>query len=623
MISAPTSSRASAQHGSSARLEADPTPTAWWLALLLFAVAVYFWGLGGQYVPTNGDELVYAHIARLTAASGNWLPLASELNNMRNTKPPLLFWQAIIATDWGSNWNLFALRLPSVVYTLLIAGAVAACVRKVTQSNRSGLLAACLYLAFFSTFRYGRPYLTSAPESFWLDLPLFALLWWSVPSGKPPIATGDTTPLMTSKLTQPLALRFWLAAGVAFGLGAGYKSFALIAPAAAALWCAVLLGTAKTDWPHFFRTSRRATLSALIGLAIFSLWFALDPDPKAVWREFVVGENVGKMSDKQGYWHEAIYGGGSSLWAQLLAYVENAGLLALVVVGLAGLGARAALARFSQNRSVKAWVASMPAHLLILLAWLAVWLIVFSLPSQRSARYVIPAMPALAILIALYWPQISRSWFWASQALIGITLLTLARIAWVAHELGIATDGEMGLAMALVGGAVAVLLLGVYKPHRIRFCTVAACLLVYGVFNAVVSPLDGPQGRYNSTTQANLKQRAAFGSAKLAVPSNFNAQYERFQFVLPGHQISHFDFDLMLKREPSAQTLTKLLNSNHAVVWVQVDPDQSQAPCLTRCKVLASRWVVKERHRSGEITAANLWWPHRWLFNREWLLARE
>ena len=30
-----------------------------------------------------------------------------------------------------------------------------------------------------------------------------------------------------------------------------------------------------------------------------------------------------------------------------------------------------------------------------------VWLVIFSIPSQRSARYVIPAMPALAMLLAL------------------------------------------------------------------------------------------------------------------------------------------------------------------------------------------------------------------------------
>ena len=91
-------------------------------ALLVLAVLVYAWGLGGQNIPRNGDEYVYAHIARLTAQSGHWLPLVSELDHMRNTKPPLLFWQAIVASDWGNHWTLLALRLPSLVYMLLIAG---------------------------------------------------------------------------------------------------------------------------------------------------------------------------------------------------------------------------------------------------------------------------------------------------------------------------------------------------------------------------------------------------------------------------------------------------------------------------------------------------------------------
>ncbi|MFZ4625491.1 MAG: hypothetical protein ACOYNF_14805 [Rhodoferax sp.] len=74
-----------------------------WLGLLALALGSYLLGLGGQYLPTNGDELVYTHIARLTAASGNWLPLVSELDQMRNTKPPLLFWQAMLAGDWAAT----------------------------------------------------------------------------------------------------------------------------------------------------------------------------------------------------------------------------------------------------------------------------------------------------------------------------------------------------------------------------------------------------------------------------------------------------------------------------------------------------------------------------------------
>ena len=77
-------------------------PTLAWLALLALAVCVYGFGLGGQYIPSIGDELVYTHIARLTAASNQWLPLVSELDHMRNTKPPLLFWQALVAGDCGS-----------------------------------------------------------------------------------------------------------------------------------------------------------------------------------------------------------------------------------------------------------------------------------------------------------------------------------------------------------------------------------------------------------------------------------------------------------------------------------------------------------------------------------------
>ena len=591
--------------------------TAGWSALLALAVVVYFFGLGGQYVPTNGDELVYAHIARLTAATGHWLPLASELNNMRNTKPPLLFWQAMVASDWGRDWHLFALRLPSVIYTLLTTAGIALALRGITHSTRTGLMAACLYLAFFCTFRYGRPYLTSAPETFWLFLPVLLHLWLNFQ-----FCGSNSLKTLNFKRNTPLALvlyaqsaiyfiPFWLAVGLAFGLGAGYKSFALIAPAAAALWCAILFSAQRFEWRLAIQTSLGVFTSVLIGIGFFALWFVLDPDPRAVWREFVVGENAGKMIDKLGWWHEAIYGGGSSLWAMSLAYVENAGLLAFVVVGLAVAGVGGWL---RQRRSGVA--IDLPPHTIILLTWLAVWLLVFSLPSQRSARYVIPAMPALAMLIALYWERIARGWFLASMGLIGIVLLVLGRIAWVARDLGIASGQEMMLALATIAAGVVTLLCGIAKPAWTRACTVAASLLVYASFSLVVAPLDGPSGRYDAAVQKR------FNHALLAVPSNFNAQFERFEFLLPGNQIKGFDYDLMLKGDASTQTLNELLQRHDAVVWVQVESAQTTAPCLPSCELIATRWVVKERHRSGEITWTNLWYPHTWLFNREWLLTR-
>ena len=591
--------------------------TVGWFVLLTLAVAVYFFGLGGQYVPTNGDELVYAHIARVTAATGHWLPLASELNNMRNTKPPLLFWQAMVASDWGRNWQLFALRLPSVIYTLLITAAIAFTVRGITQSTRKGLMAACIYLAFFCTFRYGRPYLTSAPETFWLFLPVLLLLWLKsqvLSKNLSITAKFEKNNPLTPGLHNNIAIfsvAFWILTGLAFGLGAAYKSFALIAPAAAALWCAILLSSARLTWRLVFQTSLGMFVSVLFGVGFFALWFVLDPDPAAVWREFVVGENAGKMVDKLGWWHEAIYGGGSSLWAMSLAYVENAGLLAFVVLGLAVAGVAAWLRQRRLGQPI-----TLPPHTLILLTWLVVWLVVFSIPSQRSARYVIPAMPALAMLTALYWERIARGWFLASLGLIAIVLLVLGRIAWVAHDLGIASGLEMTLALAAVAAVSVTLLCGMAKPGWTRACTVAASLLVFASFNLVVNPLDGPSGRYDAAVQKR------FNHALLAIPSNFNAQFERFEFLLPGNKIKGYHYDLMFQGAASTETLNELLQAHDAVVWVQAESSDAQPPCMPACKVIASRWVVKERHRAGEITAANLWYPHAWLFQREWLLSK-
>ncbi|TSA08729.1 MAG: hypothetical protein D4R77_02295, partial [Planctomycetaceae bacterium] len=63
------------------------------VAVILLALVTYLHGLGSLHIMGNGDEMVYAQITRATAASGHWLPLVSEMPDMVNTKPPLLFWQ--------------------------------------------------------------------------------------------------------------------------------------------------------------------------------------------------------------------------------------------------------------------------------------------------------------------------------------------------------------------------------------------------------------------------------------------------------------------------------------------------------------------------------------------------
>ena len=592
----------------------EPTggPTWGWGLLLALAVAIYGLGLGNPYIPTNGDEMVYAHIARLTAAAGHWLPLVSELDHMRNTKPPLLFWQALLAGDWGRHWNLAALRTPSLVYTGLLAALVAATVQRITGSAGRAALAACVYLAFFSTFRYGRPFLTSAPETFWLSLPMFWLLWQRL--RRPAGAGSDAAP------------GWWAhtAFGLAIGLGLAYKSFALVAPVAATLWCARLATEPRLDGRVLWRATLQVAWSATLALALFGLWFVLDPDPQAVWQEFVLAENAGKMASNEGYWQVALRGGDGSMAAQLLAYVQNAGLLAFVVLGLLPV----ALARWRAGRHGAA--PPLPAHARILLVWLAVWLLVFMLPSQRSARYLIPVMPALACVIALSWQHIGRLWFVLCLPLCALMLLVLGRIAWVAHDLGVASAGEWLAAMAAALTGLLLVLAGLWRARWSRACSVAACLAVYACLGLSTAPLNGPAGRYPTDALAALADPAnpatqvAQGpkGLRVAVPSNFNGQFERFQFLLPGHRFAPYDSGARASTAPDADDLARLLAQHDAVVWLQASATEANPPCAPSCTLLGTRWELKGRHRSGEITLANLWYPQQWLFRREWLLRR-
>ena len=186
----------------------------WYSLATLLAVFTYFYGLDSQHIPKNGDEYPYEHITRITADSGRLLPLQSQLDNMRDTKPPLLFWQGIVSTHWGQDWSLWNLRYPSVIYTLLTAGLVFLLARRLAQNTETGFIAFLTYLAFFSTYRYGRPFLINPAEVFWLFLPFFILLYWRN---------------FESRLWVPLLL------GVVTGIGLLYKSFALVVPVALCL----------------------------------------------------------------------------------------------------------------------------------------------------------------------------------------------------------------------------------------------------------------------------------------------------------------------------------------------------------------------------------------------------
>lgn len=566
-----------------------------WLLLFLIACACYLTGLDSLYLPSNGDEMVYSRIARLTAGSGQWLPLVSDLDQMRNTKPPLLFWQAMVAGDWGAQWDLWRLRLPAVLYSLGLAAVLMAITWHICRPQRRrpsevALISACVYLAFFSSFRYGRPYLTSAAETFWLTLPLWWVIW------------------------RRASLPGWGAFagfGLLWGVGLLYKSFALVLPTAAGLWCVLLALHAKgsgRDWLALaLRLALNITFSTVLAVAVFGLWFALDPDPAAVWQEFVVGENGGKLATTALPLSAKLV----AVTVQALAWLENAGPLAFVMLGLMGLGI------WQIRKGVHGLLAGDRLSL-ALAAWAVVWLVVFCLPSQRSARYVIPAMPALAVLIALHWQRIPRTWFTASIVLCLPVMLLLTRIGQALYTLSVASAMEW-ITVAVIGclGATAALA-GLVRQRWTRFGSVVVALSLYALVNAALAPLSGPAGHFD------LKPQALTDHAKLAVPSSFNAQYERYQFLLPNaSQLQVVPYTTTAATSDAAK-LADLLAHHDAVIW-QSQGEASAPACIQApdptCRLLSERWDIKSRHQSGEIRFDNLFQPAQWLLRREWLLS--
>jgi len=531
---------------------ADPRLLLVWYGLAsLVAIFTCFYGLGSDHIPKNGDEFPYEQITRLTAASGHLLPLRSEDEQLRNTKPPLLFWQGIASTNWGSHWTLWRLRWPSVVYTLLTALLVFLLSWKLSGQTATGFVGFLTFLAFFSTYRYGRPFLTDPPVVFWLFLALFVLLFFH------PAILG-------SSFLGPLCL------GAAIGVGLLYKSFALAAPVLLCLAWWYLHQRSYRVAAFLAQDSWKLALVAGAALGLFSLWFILDPNPQAIWKQFVVGENVGKFGARGGsYWLRFLWGG-SSIWRLVVSYPLDAGLLAFPVAALF----LAAWRRRDQLGDGEK----------LLWGWVITLFVVFGVPSQRDERYLLPGMPALAVLCALNWGRIDRRAWVASLAAAGAVLAVLA---WLSLRLERGMSGVRLYPMAywaLLAGAGTLVLLALFVPGFTRPSVNLAILLVFLSFAAFLRPFDGPLGVYSAEVRQYVKGKRVW------VPVNFRAKEEGYRFLLPGAEVQPY-------RYTPGLTIAQL-SARYPLFAIKLP---MTAPGSAKGRVIGQRLDLSSRHNSSQI----------------------
>ncbi|QWE03836.1 glycosyltransferase family 39 protein [Polynucleobacter sp. JS-JIR-II-50] len=547
------------------------------LLILLLGVFTYLYGLDSRFAPKNGDEYPYMHIVRMTAESGQWLPLQSEMDGVKNTKPPLIFWQGIASTHWASEWSLANLRWPSVLYTALTAFFLFLAVRRFSGKTQTGILAALVWLSFFATYRYGRPFLADPPEIFWISLPFMAILYW----GKSAFESKFFFPLM---------------AGVCFGLALFAKSFAYIVPATFAL------GLYYWRWRQWsipqvlIRDLYKLILIAVLALGVFALWFAMDPYPEAVWKEFVMGENAGKFAARQSSYFMDLLRGGDSIWLLILTTIANAGLFSFVLIS--------SLMQCWRTRRF------LDLEEVLLLLLIAAFFIVFSLPSQRSGRYLLPVMPAFAALIALYWERLP---LWGFRVALLLQLLVFSLLLWIGINLQFSQFmGDVGAwtysycHWILMAAGILLTLLGLLNRRFTKTISLAACFLVYCGLTSSLAPLEGRLGRYSVEAISQLQGREVW------IPCDYRAKDEEYRLLLPGTKLHGY----LAKDASDVATLT----STYPLVAVHTPLNIRPVLC-DACQIVGQRMEMRARHTNEEIQEMLMGQVGKHLFVNEYLIS--
>lgn len=378
--------------------------------LFLAWAAVYLPNLGSPYL-WDVDEGNNAECAREMYAANNWVVPTFNFQ-LRTDKPALLYWLQMAAYH-AFGVNEFSARLPSA---LAVLGA-----------------AAVLY--FLGRGMFG------APSALFAAL---ALLASPGAAGAGHFANPDALLLLCS--TAALAL-FWqemaspgrasmLAVGACCGLGVlakGPVGFAL----PAAVGFLYLLWAGRLTW---LLTPR--VLLLLLGLVLVAgPWYALvAAETKGLWvREFWTKHNAGRaLNVMEGHGGPVVY--------YLLVLLP--GLLPWsVFVGPALWDAWARRADEEGGAARK-----------YLMTWAAVYVAFFSLASTKLPNYVLPAYPALCLLLG-HW---ARRWLegeaplpaWLERA--GLWALGLAGVGITAGMLivGSARSVEALTHWAWLGGAL-------------------------------------------------------------------------------------------------------------------------------------------------------------------------
>jgi 4-amino-4-deoxy-L-arabinose transferase-like glycosyltransferase len=332
------------------------------LLLAGFCAFLFFYGLG-QFGLIGADEPRYAQVAREMLQRQDWItPVLGGQPWLE--KPPLYYWQAMLAyrvfgvSDWAA-------RLPSALDATLLVLAVYFFLRRFRRSFE--LDGALIAASCAGVVGYARAASTDMPLAAAFTVGLLG--WWAwYESGK--------------KIYLAVFYVFMALGTLAKGPVAPFLAVAVIVIYAAAI--RELRAILKTLWPP----------GILIFCAVALPWyFAVQLRHPEFFREFILEHNLGRFS-KNLYHHT------EPIWYYLP--VAALALLPWTVFSIAAF-ARSARAGWAGRKSTESAPEGPETRFGVFAGcWLVVPVVFFSASQSKLPGYVLPAIPAGALLLADY-----------------------------------------------------------------------------------------------------------------------------------------------------------------------------------------------------------------------------
>ena len=339
--------------------------TSRWLWVMLGIVALARLLTLGLYPLTDTTEARYAEVARKMAELGNWVTPLYDYGVPFWAKPPLTTWLSAISIKLFGV-NEFAARLPYFLLAVLIAWLLWQWVRR--SSDKQAQLAVAL---MSGTLLY---VIASAAVMTVLGLVLGTMLamrgFWAAfeqgPSARPK--------------------EVWLLfIGLGIGLLAKGPIAVVLSGLPIGLWV-LLSGNIKASWQRLPWIK-----GGLLTLAIAAPWYVMaELRTPGFWEYFFIGEHwnrftvTGWAGDKYGTAHATQRG---AIWLfALAACMPWTALLPLLWVG--------------RKASVGVAATPQPQFTFYLLAWSLAPCLFFTMSGNILWTYVLPALPAMALLAA-------------------------------------------------------------------------------------------------------------------------------------------------------------------------------------------------------------------------------